>query len=138
MQRARESRALVGGRAAGARRHRVRRVGTAGRSVGPGRLADGMEVMDLPHQFTGASKCRPPYRGKERWCNGLNEVLSDEANVGVLHVVALCVFKTGKVRVLGVAARAKASRSRTPVMFNRCPYCGEGILFATDKEKAQP
>jgi hypothetical protein len=94
-------------------------------------------VGDQPFRVTGGPKkvtCRPPQRGMGRWCVGLSAILSGDVNRGVF-VYDIYNFKTGKSRVLGVAARTAGKRNGSPIMFNRCPYCGEPILFATEKEK---
>jgi hypothetical protein len=64
---------------------------------------------------------------KERWCVVLEAVLAPESNErrSGVSVIQVMDFKTGDLRIIGVAAR-RSARDR-PVMFNVCPFCGEPL-----------
>jgi len=82
----------------------------------------------------GPAKCRPPVGLKTHFCVALDAVIigHNERRAGI-YILQLMKFSTGKERVVGVAAR-RSAKDR-PVMFNRCPFCGEEILWLAVKAK---
>lgn len=72
--------------------------------------------------------CKPPRGGKTRWCGGLEAILNATDTRGVFQYDSLN-FKTGTFKTLGVAAREGMKPKGRPILFNRCPFCGEIIFF---------
>jgi len=90
-----------------------------------------------PIVSTPKATCKPPRGLRGRWCSGLAAILSGTFGRGVF-VVDIHNFKTRKSRIIGVASRIGATHTGAPLMFNRCPFCGESILFtAAEKRSAR-
>ena len=73
-------------------------------------------------------KCRYK-RGSIDYCPTLFDRVEPEANSYKKGMIQINVtnFKTGKVRVIGVAY--KMTSQDKGIMFNNCPFCGENLLF---------
>lgn len=82
----------------------------------------------------GRAKCRPPVGLRTRFCVALDAVMIgfNEKRAGV-YICQVMNFRTLKERVIGVAAR-RGAKDR-PILFNRCPFCGEEISWIKGKEK---
>jgi len=74
---------------------------------------------------SGRPKCQLPVGLETRFCHALDKVIFGYNEH--IYIVQVMNFLTMKEWVAGVAGR-KDSQSRL-IMFNRCPFCGEKILF---------